>query len=108
MLGSNFVQVLNFGPVLFDSPGLMELVVTIRLFRLLFKPLAVALNFWETFDLVLQLRSNLEFVNSVDLGELHVVVEQSLGDDVQDAQPLCRQHKLIFRLSTFGVSVSPL
>lgn len=31
------------------------------------------------------LRSNLELVNPVDLGELHVVVEQSLGDDVQDA-----------------------
>ena len=33
--------------------------------------------------------SNLEFVNPVDLRELHVVVKQSLRNDVQDTQPLC-------------------
>lgn len=53
------------------------------------------------------LQSNLEFVNSVDLGENHVVVEQRLGDDVQDAQPLRRQ-QLVLTLATSGVNVSSL
>lgn len=35
--------------------------------------------------------SNLEFVNPVDLRELHVVVKQGLRNDVQDAQPLCKK-----------------
>lgn len=54
-----------------------------------------------------QFQSNLEFVNSVDLGELHVVVEQRLGDDVQDAQPLY-SHRLILTLGTFRVNVTML
>lgn len=54
-----------------------------------------------------QLQSNLEFVNSVDLREHHVVVEQRLGDDVQDAQPLCT-HQLVLTLGTCGVIVSSL
>lgn len=37
--------------------------------------------------------SNLEFVNPIDLRELHVVVKQSLSNDVQDTQPLCRREK---------------
>lgn len=64
-------------------------------------------NLSETTDPVFQLQSYLEFVNSVDLGELHVVVEQSLGNDVQDAQPLYR-HQLILMLGIFWVNVSLL
>lgn len=37
--------------------------------------------------------SNLEFVNPIDLRELHVVVKQGLSDDVQDTQPLRRREK---------------
>lgn len=32
--------------------------------------------------------TNLEFVNAIDLRELHVVVKQSLGNDVQNTLPL--------------------
>lgn len=31
---------------------------------------------------------NLEFLDSVDLRELHVVVKERFGDDVEDALPL--------------------
>ncbi len=37
--------------------------------------------------------SNLEFVDPIDLRELHVVVKQGFSNDVQDAQPLRRREK---------------
>lgn len=64
---------------------------------------------WETFYLASEVHSHLEFVNSVDLRELHVVVEQSLSDDVQDAQPLCKQQQqntVKIRLRTFWISLT--
>lgn len=36
---------------------------------------------------------NLEFVNPIDLRELHVVVKQGLSNDVQDTEPLSRREK---------------
>lgn len=36
---------------------------------------------------------NLEFVDAVDLRELHVVVKQGLSDDVEDTQPLRGREK---------------
>lgn len=38
--------------------------------------------------------SYLEFVNAIDLRELHVVVKQGLSNDVQDAQPLRMRKKM--------------
>lgn len=51
--------------------------------------------------------SYLEFVNAVDLGELHVVVKQGLSNDVQDAQPLHMRGKERNWLGFYIVSINP-
>jgi len=36
-------------------------------------------------------KPNLEFVNSIDLRKLHIIVKQGLSDDVKDTLPLFRK-----------------